>query len=183
MENNNEIKSIEDLLNNPDFIIRLLQEIQKLRLENAALRETVGIQKQLLSEMEHTTTYYDIILACTEAVDLAAIARDYGKSEQWMSTFLCQLGVHYKRGRSWLLCPQYVDRGYTRSRIVVYNDNGIEHSQLLTRWRQSGRLFIYELLKDQGILPLIEQGNADGATRVKITKRKGSHFYGTERTA
>lgn len=162
-------ETAEKLLNNPDFLIRVLCELKKVRLENTALAEMVSIQKQQISEMEHKDNYYDVVLACTDAVTIAAIAEDYGKSEQWMSNLLYRLGVQYKREDIWLLYPQYMDKGYTKSRIVTYDDGGIEHSQLYTYWKQSGRLFLYELLKKYGILPLIER---DDATPVKITKRK-----------
>lgn len=46
--------------------------------------------------------------------------------------------------------------------IPVYTtDNGSDGSPRTknhTYWTQKGRLFIYDLLKSQGILPLIERG-------------------------
>ena len=51
----------------------------------------------------------------------------------------------------------YKDTAYTDSLCIA--DDGMQHSKLHTYWTQKGRLFIYELLKSHGILPLVEQKN------------------------
>ena len=35
--------------------------------------------------------------------------------------------------------------------------NGVQHSKEHAYWTQKGRLFLYDLLKQEGILPLIER--------------------------
>ena len=56
------------------------------------------------------------------------------------------------------LYQKYAQHGYTTTKTHTYPGNdGTMHSKVHTYWTQKGRLFIYELLKDHGILPLIEQ--------------------------
>lgn len=41
--------------------------------------------------------------------------------------------------------------------IRTVEENGKVHTKVHTYWTQKGRLFIYDLLKDFGIFPLIER--------------------------
>lgn len=67
-------------------------------------------------------------------------------------------GVQFKQGKIWLLYQKYADKGYTSTKTQTYNGkNGEVHTKVHTYWTQKGRLFIYELLKSDGILPLIER--------------------------
>lgn len=87
-------------------------------------------------------------------ISVSKIAKDYGKSAQWLNSKLHELGVQYKQGGTWLLYQKYADKGYTQSTTHVIDE---ERNKLFTKWTQKGRLFIYELLKNQDVLPLIEQ--------------------------
>ncbi len=153
-------EAAEKLLNDPDFLIGALQELKAIRLKNAALTETINVQKQQIAEMKPKAGYYDIILACKDAVAITTIAKDYGKSGQWMNEYLHSLGIQFKQSNIWLLYQKYASNGYTCTRTHNYTDNnGEQHSKIHTYWTQKGRLFIYEQLKLRGIFPLIEQHN------------------------
>lgn len=152
-------EAVEKLLNDPDFLIGALRELKAIRLKNAALTETVGVQSQQISEMKPKAGYYDVVLACRDAVAVTTIAKDYGKSGQWMNETLHSLGIQFKQGGIWLLYQKYAENGYTCTRTHPYvGSDGEQHSKVHTYWTQKGRLFIYELLKARGCLPLIEQG-------------------------
>jgi phage antirepressor YoqD-like protein len=91
----------------------------------------------------------------TDAVTV--IAKDYGKSGQWMNKILHEMGVQFKQGEIWLLYQKYAEQGYTCTKTQVYTkSDGTEASKVHTYWTQKGRLFIYESLKKIGILPLVE---------------------------
>ena len=58
----------------------------------------------------------------------------------------------------WLLYKKYHNKGYVHSETFTFKrSNGKEDVEMVTKWTQKGRLFLYNLLKEEEILPLIEQ--------------------------
>ena len=53
-----------------------------------------------------------------------------------------------------VLYQEYAELGLTQSRTFAVDSN---KSVMHTYWTQKGRLFLYDLLKGEGILPLIER--------------------------
>lgn len=151
-------ETIERALSNPDFIIELATRLKEEHQKRQALEAESAQQKQLIAELKPKASYYDVVLQTKDVVSIGKIAKDYGKSAQWLNEKLHELGVQYKQGNIWLLYQKYAEQGYTKSKTHTYSgDDGMQHSKLHTYWTQKGRLFIYDLLKSKGILPLIEQ--------------------------
>lgn len=124
---------------------------QALESENAQ-------QKQIIAEYSPKASYYDVVLQTKDAISASQIAKDYGKSAKWLNDYLHQAGVQFKQGDVWLLYQKHSGQGYTRSKTHTYcGSDGQQHSKLHTYWTQKGRLFIYDRLRADGILPLIEQ--------------------------
>jgi len=102
--------------------------------------------------------YFDIILESKGAVRVTQIAADYGMSARKFNAILHDLGVQYKVNGQWILYKKHIGKGYVDSSTFDYKDkNGQDQVNMTTTWTQKGRLFLYELLKANDILPLIEQ--------------------------
>ena len=142
-------RTIDDWLNNPDMMIKALEQLK-------TEREQRLIAEQQVNELQPKATYYDLVLQNKSLLSVSKIAKDYGKSAIWLNNKLHELGIQFKQGDTWLLYQKHADKGYTQSTTHVIDD---EKSRMLTKWTQKGRLFIYELLKDEGVLPLIEVGD------------------------
>ena len=152
--------TIDKVLSDPDFGIRLLTQLKEEQTKNAALATLVNVKNQQIAEMKPKASYYDVILNCQDAVAITIIAKDYGKSGQWLNEYLHTLGIQFKQGNIWLLYQKHAEKGFTCTKTHSYLGNdGTTHSKVHTYWTQKGRIFIYELLKAQGVLPLIEQGS------------------------
>lgn len=60
----------------------------------------------------------------------------------------------------WLLYKEYAEIGLTSTKPHTYSgSDGSAHSKPHTYWTQKGRLFIYDTLKKDGILPIMEKEN------------------------
>ena len=126
--------------------------------KNLALIAENAQQQQIIAEYSPKASYYDLVLQTPDAIAVSKIAKDYGKSAKWLNQKLHEKGVQFKQGDIWLLYQKHAEMGYTQSKTHTYADEqGGQHSRLHTYWTQKGRLFIYSLLKEDGILPLIEQ--------------------------
>lgn len=147
----------DELIANPDLAIAAFTALKEERERRIALEEVAAVQKQQIAEMQPKATYYDVVLKCKDAVNISVIAKDYGWSAQKMNEYLHQKGVQYKQSDIWLLYQKHAGCGYTKTNTHIYKDGcGSEHTKVHTKWTQKGRLFIYSLLKADGIFPQIE---------------------------
>lgn len=154
---------LEKKWNSPDSLMaRALQvaneTLERIKVQNVRLLEDNAIKTQQISEMQPKATYYDFVLTCTNALPISIIAKDYGWSATKLNGFLHDKGVQFKMGDTWILYANHADKGYTKSSTFAYTDGlGGNRASIHTKWTQKGRLFIYDLMKAAGNLPLVEQ--------------------------
>lgn len=144
-------EKIEEVLLNPDTIINLATQLKNER-------EGRLIAEQQVKEFQPKISYYDKVLSNDALMTISLIAKDYGMSGAGMNKLLHELGVQYRQGGTWLLYAKYQRTGWTHSETkMVPRKDGTEKAVLNTKWTQKGRLGLYELLKANGYLPLIEK--------------------------
>lgn len=127
------------------------EEKERLQLESKQ-------KEQIIGELKPKADYTDVILKSNSLVTITQIAKDYGMSGQEMNSLLHELKVQYKLSDQWLLYSKYHNEGYTHSETIpIKHKNGRLEPKMNTKWTQKGRLFLYELLKENGVLPVIER--------------------------
>ena len=147
---------VEKNYNSPEKIMaRALKiaedEMKVLKLENVQ-------NQQLIGELKPKADYTDMILKNKGLVTITAIAKDYGMSGEKMNEKLHELGIQYKQSEQWFLYSKYHNNGYTHSVTVpIRHRDGRDTVRMNTKWTQKGRLFLYNLLKENGLVPVIER--------------------------
>lgn len=132
------------------------QKLPQTYLE--ALKELVKVEEEKERLLKENTEnkpkveYHDVILGSEGTMTTTQIAKEYGKSAIWLNKYLKNRGIQYKKGNQWYIYSKYADKGYIRE-ITTYNEE-IDKSFTSMRWTNLGRKFIYELLKDEDILPI-----------------------------
>ena len=145
--------TIEKIIASPEFGIALLKNLQQ---EQNMRREA----EQRVRKLQPLADYTALILACPETVSVSQVAQDYGMSAVAFNRILNRAGIQYSVGGQWVLYAAYKDRGLVQSYTFSYRHNdGTDGCRMYTRWTQRGRLFLYDILKKMGILPMIEKTN------------------------
>lgn len=153
----------DELLNNPDLLIGVATKLK----EERALRL---VAERKIAEYEPKAEYYDNILKNKSLMTITIIAKNYGMSATKMNNLLHDLGVQYRQGKAWLLYRKHQDKGYTHTEMIPVQ--GSENLKPSTKWTQKGHIFIYQLLKDNGIRPLIEQKQPAKEAEIDATCRQ-----------
>lgn len=153
---------LEKAWNTPEQIMARALKMADRSIENLKERckflgGQVEEQQKVIEELQPKATYYDLILQCPDLVSTTEIAKDYGMSATKFNRLLHDLKIQFKQSGVWLLYQKYAGFGYTKTKTHNYSDdNGVQHSRQHMYWTQKGRLFLYELLKSENIVPLIE---------------------------
>lgn len=148
-------EKIEEALLNPDTIIKLASELKEEQAKNKALVEKLEIANE-------KATYLDSIIESKDSILATQIAQDYGLSAMTFNKKLNELRIQRKVNGQWILYRNHQGKGYIDSKTTVLKmRNGKLKTVINTVWTQKGRLFLYNELKDNGIIPLVEQGGEE----------------------
>ena len=146
-------KTIDQMLEDPDSMIKALMQIKEERAKRRLAEEKAA-------KLEPKAKFCDVVLQNPALVNVTVIAKDYGMSAQAMNKLLKKLGVQYDQHGVWFLYAKYQSNGWTQSTThMVKRKDGTDKAVVNTKWTQKGRLGLYELLKDHGLLPVIEREN------------------------
>lgn len=138
-----------------EYMIVCGQKMKELK----EAKRIINLQQIQLKEQEKYVDYTQKILACPDTVSVSQIAQDYGYSAVALNKMLCDWNVQYKQNGIYLLYAKYKDCGYVQSETLYVNDTNSskQFAHVYTKWTQKGRMFLYELLKSKGILPVVEK--------------------------
>lgn len=151
-------QTLEQALTSPDFLIKLATQLKEEKEKSTRLETKVTAQEQQIKELKPKADYTDKILNNKGLVTITQIAKDYGMSGSKLNKILNELGIQYKQSGQWFLYAKYQDKGYTHSKTIdIVRSDGRPDITMETKWTQKGRLFIYALLKNHSIVPMIER--------------------------
>ena len=140
-------QALYESLCDPKNLIEILQALADEQKRNTDL----SIENAYLSVKAR---YYDEILNSKNNVPVTQIAKDYGMSAIGFNKMLHEYGIQYPIRNSWVLYAEYANLGYTQSKTYKYAEN---KATIHTCWTQKGRLFLYEFLRERGVLPMCEK--------------------------
>lgn len=154
---------LEKAWNTPEQVIaralRLADDVtNSLRERCKFLGGQVVEQQKVIDELQPKASYYDLVLQCEDLIPTTLIAKDYGMSAKGFNALLHKYGIQFKQRDVWVLYADYQGKGYMKMKTHNFEDNiGLPHSKEHSYWTQKGRLFLYDFLKNKGILPLMER--------------------------
>ena len=158
-KNGGYIQGQEELSDDELISKALLVANRKIAEKNQLLTQ----KEEEIKVLKPKARYLDLILQSPSTMTITSIAKDYGKSAIEMNQLLHELGIQYKQSQQWFLFAKYQREGYTHGKSTpFYRNDGRLDYKINTEWTQKGRLFLYNILKENGYIPLIEREENNG---------------------
>lgn len=154
---------MEKAWNSPEKVMaRALQlanrQVRELSCQCSRLDGQIQEQNRQIARLRPKAVYLDRILHSSSLMLTTQIAKDYGMSAIRLNKLLHEWGIQYKCREQWVLYDPYQGQGYTCSTSVeICRRDGQMEVKYQTEWTQKGRVFLYQLLKSKGYLPVVEQ--------------------------
>lgn len=165
-------QTIDNVLNGTEEAERLFIQLKEEKLRT---RELENENMKLVEENDSLAEVVDFINMYDDESDLlnvSDIAIAYQMSAIEFNRLLCILGIQHRAYGTWKIAPEYENCGYVRTdkRPTFYGEGFFIH----TRWTHKGAAFLYNRLKENGILPVF-----DWIKQItQLTENKGEFIYG-----
>lgn len=125
------LEAAEKILFNPDFIIKLAQQVKDLKAECDALRPDAD--------------YCRNVLQSPDTMPVTVIAKEYGMSGTKLNQLLVDAKLIRKVGGTYVLNQPYAGMGYAETE-TLWTAGGVR-KQL--KWTEKGRHLIHKVLQDK----------------------------------
>ena len=149
-------QTIDNVLNGTEEAERLFiqlkeEKLRTMELENENMR--LAEENGSLAEVVDFINMYDDE---SDLLNVSDIAIAYQMSAIEFNRFLSILGIQYRAYGTWMIAPEYENCGYVRTdkRPTFYREGG--GFFIHTRWTHKGAAFLYNRLKENGILPVFD---------------------------
>lgn len=146
--------TLDEMVNNPDLVIRMATQLKqereekaRLEIQNAQANERIALQDTQLKQQAPKVIEWDKYISSDGTFTTTQIAKEYGWGAKTLNNKLKERGIQYKQNGQWLLFAKYDGKGYTKSvpRIFTHKD-GSTGTQMQTVWTSKGREFIHSIL-------------------------------------
>lgn len=145
--------TIDQMINNPEFGIKLLSQLQEERKAKELAQKEVKEKALLLENANETITrqapkvdYYDNVLMSADTMTTTQVAKSIGRSCRWLNMKLKECGLIYYQSGQWMLKSPYDSWNLHKVRTATFtHTDGTTATKTSTVWNERGRRFIVAL--------------------------------------
>lgn len=146
-------------INSPQAVLHYLQDQWNIpKTYGSALQLAANQQKQL-DKQRPKVEYFDKMMRNQGLETATEIAKLYGWSARHLNQELKKRHIIFRRGGIWVPYQKYADKGYTQYEAYPFDSQKTQTTNFRNnlKWTQRGQKFIYDLLKKDGIVPVLER--------------------------
>ena len=139
-------ETLDRVMENSSEAETLFKKLKAEKLKNKELEETV-------SALGDKADYYDEVLQSEKLIPMTVIAKDYGMSATRLNGILNAFRIQYKLRGTWCLYAPYQNMGLTKTKTMPVPHSETGKTFIIMYWKEKGRAFLYDFLKEQNIFP------------------------------
>jgi len=148
--------TLDEMLDNPDLVIRMATQLKQERAEKARLEaenaqqiERIELQDTQLKQQAPKVKYVDNVLQSVNTYTSTQMSKELGlRHAEQMHKMLKEKGIMFKQSGQWLLTAKYSDNGYTKPRTHYFTHNdGRAGTNTTTVWTELGRAFLHKVFQ------------------------------------
>lgn len=144
-----ELRKLADL-KDKEVALREELHIVEAKIRNLSEDKPVNFQNDNRPFSIFDSIFCRRILSSPHArASVSSIAKNYNLTGSDLNALLAEYNIQHKEGAVWVINDEYKDKGYSET---VNRD---EYTFMV--WTKEGQIFLYQILREHGILPMIER--------------------------
>lgn len=142
--------TLDEMVNNPDLVIKLATQLKsereekaRLEQENAEKAERISLQDEQLKKQAPKVEYYDQVLQSEGTMTTRQLAMSIGMTANTLNKKLCDAGIQFRQSGMYILHAPYSSYNLTSVRSYPYTaSDGRTLTKQYLVWNERGKQFV-----------------------------------------